>query len=124
MSPPTACPSSPPPRPTLPFARTTPALTARLAGVWREWLGETNVTLGKPLTVGEDFARYGRTTHRIPICLWLIGATAPAEIQAAARTGAVLASNHSPLFAPVPEPTLKGAITSLSAAALDLLAKN
>lgn len=65
-----------------------------------------------------------RTTHRIPICLWLIGATAPAEIEAAHRTGAVLASNHSPLFAPVPEPTLKGAITSLSAAALELLAKN
>jgi len=107
-----------------PVCSNNPALTARLAGVWREWLGETNVTLGKPLTVGEDFARYGRTTHRIPICLWLIGATAPAEIQAAARTGAVLASNHSPLFAPVPEPTLKGAITSLSAAALELLAKN
>jgi len=100
-----------------------PALTQRLVGVWREWLGEASVTLGKPLTVGEDFARFGRTTHRVPICLWLIGATAPAEIEAAHRTGAVLASNHSPLFAPVPEPTLKGAITSLSAAALDLLAK-
>jgi hippurate hydrolase len=58
----------------------------------------------------------------VPICLWLVGATAPVEIAEAARTGAVLASNHSPLFAPVPEPTLKGAITSLSAAALDLLA--
>ncbi len=106
-----------------PVCANDPALTQRLAGVWRDWLGESNVTLGKPLTVGEDFARYGRTVHRVPICLWLVGATAPAEIEAAHRSGAVLASNHSPLFAPVPEPTLKGAITSLTAAALNLLAK-
>ena len=106
-----------------PVCANDPALTQRLVGVWREWLGESNVALGKALTVGEDFARYGRTTHRVPICLWLVGATAPAEIADAARTGAVLASNHSPLFAPVPEPTLKGAITSLSAATLNLLAK-
>ncbi len=106
-----------------PVCANNPALTQRLVGVWNDWLGEANVTLGQPLTVGEDFARYGRTTHRVPICLWLVGATAPAEITTAHRTGAVLASNHSPLFAPVPEPTLKGAITSLSAAALDLLAK-
>ena len=105
-----------------PVCANNPVLTERLVGVWRGWLGESNVTLGKALTVGEDFARYGRTTHHVPICLWLVGATAPAEIADAARSGAVLASNHSPLFAPVPEPTLKGAITSLSAATLDLLA--
>jgi amidohydrolase len=108
---------------TTPVCSNNPALTQRLAGVWRDWLGESNVRSGLPLTVGEDFARYGRTTHRVPICLWLVGATAPAEVDQAQRTGAVLPSNHSPLFAPVPEPTLKGAITSLSAAALDLLAK-
>jgi amidohydrolase len=106
-----------------PVCSNDPALTQRLVGVWREWLGESNVALGKPLTVGEDFARYGRTTHRVPICLWLIGATAPAELAAAARAGTQTPGNHSPLFAPAPEPTLKGAITSLSAAALDLLAK-
>lgn len=106
-----------------PVCSNDPALTSRLVGVWRDWLGEANVVLGKPLTVGEDFARYGRTTHRVPICLWLVGATAPSAIADAARTGTVLPSNHSPLFAPVPEPTLKGAIASLSAAALDLLAK-
>ena len=106
-----------------PVCANDPALTSRLADVWRDWLGASRVALGKPLTVGEDFARYGRTTHRVPICLWLVGATAPAEIAEAHRTGAVLPGNHSPLFAPVPEPTLKGAITSLSAAVLDLLAK-
>jgi hippurate hydrolase len=106
-----------------PVCANDPALIQRLVGVWREWLGESNVALGKPLTVGEDFARYGRTTHRIPICLWLIGATSPAELAEAARAGTPTPGNHSPLFAPAAEPTLKGAITSLSAAALDLLAK-
>lgn len=106
-----------------PVCANDPALTQRLVGVWRSWLGESHVALGKPLTVGEDFARYGRTTHRVPICLWLIGATAPAELAAATRAGTQTPGNHSPLFAPAPEPTLKGAITSLSAAALDLLSK-
>ncbi len=106
-----------------PVCTNDPALTRRLAAAWTDWMGDKNVRPGTPLTVGEDFARYGRTSHRVPICLWLVGATAPADIEAAHRSGAVLASNHSPLFAPVPEPTLKGAITSLSAAALELLAK-
>lgn len=106
-----------------PVCANDPALTRRLAGVWRDWLGESGVSLAKPLTVGEDFARFGRTRHRVPICLWLVGATPPAEIAEAHRTGAILPGNHSPLFAPAPEPTLRGAITSLSAAALDLLAK-
>lgn len=106
-----------------PVCANDPALTTRLAGVWREWMGPSAVRTGPPLTVGEDFARYGRTTHRVPICLWLVGATDPAEVAQAQRTGAVLPGNHSPLFAPVPEPTLKGAITSLSAATLDLLGK-
>lgn len=108
---------------TTPVCANNPALTQRLVGVWKDWLGEANVRVGLPLTVGEDFARYGRTTHRVPICLWLVGATDPAEIDQAQRAGKVLPSNHSPLFAPVPEPTIKGAVTSLSAATLDLLAK-
>jgi hippurate hydrolase len=108
---------------TTPVCSNNPALTERLAGVWRDWLGNTNVRAGQPLTVGEDFARYGRTTHHVPICLWLVGATDPAEVDRAQRTGTILPGNHSPLFAPVPEPTLKGAITSLSAATLDLLAR-
>jgi len=100
-----------------------PALTRRLAVVWRDWLGESSVSLAKPLTVGEDFARFGRTRHRVPIRLRLVGATLPAEIADAHRTGAILPGNCSPLFAPVPEPALKGAITSLAAAAFDLLGK-
>lgn len=106
-----------------PVCSNDPALTQRLAAAWTTWMGEANVRTATPLTVGEDFARYGRTTHRVPICLWLIGATPPAEIEAAHRAGTVPPSNHSPLFAPAPEPTLKGAITSFSAAALELLAK-
>jgi len=59
----------------------------------------------------------------VPIRLRLVGATLPAEIADAHRTGAILPGNCSPLFAPVPAPTLRGAITSLAAATFDLLAK-
>ena len=44
---------------TTPVCANNPALTQRLVGVWKDWLGEANVRPGLPLTVGEDFARYG-----------------------------------------------------------------
>ena len=48
-----------------PVCSNNPVLTARLAAVWRDWLGEANVTLGKPLTFGEDFARFGRERFKV-----------------------------------------------------------
>ena len=39
------------------------------------------------------------------------------------RTGIPVPSNHNPGFAPVPEPTLKAAVTSMTAAVLELLGK-
>jgi metal-dependent amidase/aminoacylase/carboxypeptidase family protein len=49
---------------------------------------------------------------------------APAKIDESRRTGVPLPSLHSSKFAPVPEPTIKTGIAAMTAAALDLLAKN
>lgn len=100
-----------------------PAFTRRVAGSIAAWLGSANVVPTEPSTVGEDFAEFGRTTHQVPICLFWVGATDPALVAAAENGGPGVPSNHSPLFAPVPEPTLKTAVTAMTAAALDLLAK-
>ncbi len=54
--------------------------------------------------------------------MWFVGGTAPAAFegeQAHRHPGAV----ESQPSAPVPEPTLKAAVTSMSAAVLDLLGK-
>ena len=98
-------------------------LTRRLAGVFTEWLGADRVRQTPPVTGAEDFTFFGRTAEKVPICIWWVGGTAPEKFAESKRTGIPLPSNHNPGFAPVPEPTLKAAVTSMTAAVLDLLAK-
>jgi hippurate hydrolase len=100
-----------------------PALTERLAGVFRTAFGETNVVQRKPSMGGEDFGEYGRTVDKIPICMFSLGAVSPEEYEASQRTGKPLPGLHSPLFAPAPEPTLKTGITATTLAVLELMGK-
>lgn len=98
-------------------------LTRRLSGTFAEWFGTDRVKLTPPITGGEDFSEFGRTGQRVPICMWWVGATDPAKIAESERTGVPVPSNHSATFAPVPEPTLKTCVTSMTAAVLDLMAR-
>jgi len=99
------------------------ALTRRLGGVFSEWLGADRAKPFPATTGAEDFTYFGRTPEHVPICMWWVGGTAPEKFAESKRTGVPVPSNHSPTFAPVPEPTLKAAVTSMSAAVLELLAK-
>lgn len=100
-----------------------PELTRRLATVFRAWFPADRLYIAEPATYGEDFSEFGRTTPAVPACIFWVGGADPAALAEARRTGALVPSNHSPFFAPVPEPTLKAAVTAMSAAVLDLLAK-
>ena len=97
------------------------AVTRRLAETFINWFGSDRVKLTSPLTGGEDFSEFGRTEHRVPICMWWVGGTDPAKIAASERTGVPVPSNHSATFAPIPEPTLKACVTSMTAAVLELM---
>ena len=98
-----------------------PTLTRRLRGTFECWLGAANVKSIDAEMGGEDFGRFGRTTERVPISLFRVGAVAPEAVVESTRTGRPLPSLHSSKFAPVPEPTLKTGVTALTAAALELL---
>ena len=100
-----------------------PELTRRLTGVFQTWLGEGNVIPRKPVMGGEDFSRYGRTEDKIPICIFWLGAVNPEVVRDSLKAGKSLPSLHSSLFAPAPEPTIKTGVTTLTAAALELLGK-
>ena len=101
-----------------------PALTRRVRGVLNEWLGSAQVVAIDPEMGGEDFGRFGTTAEKVPICMFRVGAVDPVKFAESQRTGVSLPSLHSSKFAPLPEPAIKTGVTALTAAALDILAKN
>lgn len=98
-----------------------PALTARLEQVFTQMFGKEQVVEASPSMAGEDFARYGRTEHKIPICLFWLGAVDPVLYEAVQRGEASLPALHSAQFAPLPEPTIKTGVQAMTAAVLSLL---
>jgi len=100
-----------------------PPLTRRLVSAFGEWFGKDALKARKPMMGAEDFGLYGRTTEKIPICMFWIGSVDPKRVEEAARGGPPLPSLHSPLYAPVPEPTIKMGVAAMTAAALELLGK-
>jgi len=103
----------------IPVTSNDAALARRLAGAFTAWLGEGRVRLSPPVMGGEDFSEFSR--QGVPICMWWVGATDPARIAESERTGVPVPSNHSATFAPVPEPTIKACVTSMTAAVLELM---
>jgi len=100
-----------------------PALTRRLRQAFTTAIGAENVQTVEPVMGGEDFSEFGRTTEKVPLCLFWLGAVDPAKVAESARTGSPLPSLHSSKFAPVPEPTIKTGVLTMSSAALELLGK-
>jgi amidohydrolase len=104
-----------------PSAYNDPALTARVQEVFTRTLGPEQVAEVEPSMAGEDFSRYGRTEHKVPICIFWLGAVNPADYAAAQRGEISLPSLHNSKFAPLPEPTIRTGVTAMTAAALELL---
>lgn len=94
------------------------ALTTRLAGVLTAAFGD-RVSVNPPITGSEDFSEYGKAGVRS--FYFTIGGADPARVAAAAAGGAPVPGNHSPLFAPTPEPTIRTGVEAMTRLALDLL---
>ncbi len=76
------------------------AFTRRLRGRFETVLGGEAVSERPPSMVGEDFARYGMTEERRPICMFWLGVVPEAKFRQAQASGAPLPSLHSPFFCP------------------------
>ena len=100
-----------------------PQLTQRLAQVFKRALGPENAVELAPVMASEDFCRFGLENHQIPICQFSLGAVDPAKLAESQRTGVALPGLHSSLWAPVPEPTLRTGVKSMTSAVLDLMKK-
>ncbi|HEY2787685.1 MAG TPA: amidohydrolase [Fimbriiglobus sp.] len=98
------------------------ALTRRVVGVFKQVLGDANVTPRAPIMGGEDFGRYGR--EGIPIFLYFLGTIPKDRYDAAQKPGGTpLPSLHSDSFAPAPEPSIRTGVKTMSLAVLELLGK-
>jgi len=106
-----------------PAAYNDPKLVTRINGVFKSWLGEGALIERKPTMGGEDFGRYGRTPHKIPVFMFRLGAVSPAAVKRAQALGQPLPSLHSAQFAP-DTACLKTGVTAMTAAVLELVGKN
>jgi hippurate hydrolase len=98
-----------------------PELTKRLVAVWKKSLGDENVEIVAPTMGGEDFSEFSLPDHSIPAVDFHVGAVAPEKIAESKNTGTPLPSLHSSKFAPLPEPTIRTGIISMTAAVMELM---
>jgi hippurate hydrolase len=97
-------------------------LTRRTVALFKEVLGADHVHERPPVMGGEDFARYGR--EGVPIFLFFLGTVAPERVAESKRHGSLpLPSLHSDLYYPVPEPSIKTGVLTMSMAVLNLVGK-
>ncbi len=95
------------------------SLVERTEAVLKSFFG-ANVKRMPPITPSEDFAEY--VNNGVPGMFFLIGVHDPKAVEASRLPGGKpLPGNHSPLFAPVAEPSIKTAIKSMSLAVLAAL---
>src|ERR1700752_591630 len=99
-----------------------PQLSARLAGLFKQALGEANVAQVAPIMASEDFG-YLSLNQKIPSVVFWLGTVDPAKVKQSRDTGVPLPSLHSALFAPVPEPTLRTGVKAMTSAVLDIMKK-
>jgi len=97
------------------------SLSGRLAEVFRTTLGSDRVLGAEPAMGGEDFSRYGRAG--VPILMYRLGVVLPERMASFEQRGIPLPTLHSSEFYPDLEPTLRSGVLSMTAAALELLAK-
>ena len=105
-----------------PATYNTPELVDRVVPVFRRAVGDANVIRREPVMGGEDFGRYGREEPKVPIFMYRLGSV-PADKFAASKKpgGKPLPSLHSAYYLPEPGATIRTGVTTMTAAAIDLL---
>jgi len=97
-------------------------LSRRCGALFREAQGADAVRLRKPVMGAEDFGRFSE--GKTPIFMYLIGTISQEKYAAAQKPGAApLPGMHTDAYAPVPEPSVRAGVRTMSLAALDLLRK-
>ena len=92
-----------------------PDVVAATAEVLKIAFGD-KFRVSPPGTASEDFSEYAGAG--VPSMMFNIGVYDQERIDAARNGGPPIPFNHSPLFAPVPKPTIETGITAMTLAVL------
>jgi len=98
-----------------------PPLAKKTTTLFRELLGADKVHEIGPVMGGEDFGLYGR--EGVPIFFYFVGTTSPERFAQAKKDGVQLPSLHSDLYYPIPEPSIRTGVLTMTSAVLNLLEK-
>jgi hippurate hydrolase len=98
-----------------------PELAGKMIALFKEVLGPERVHNRPPSMGGEDFSRFGLAG--IPTFYYHLGSVAPERHQAALQGGPALPQTHSAQYYPVPEPTIRTGVLTMSLAVLELARK-
>jgi len=94
------------------------ALLDRTLAVFRTAFGDS-LKETERFAAGDDFYEYIKAG--VPSVYFIIGIYDPERVAAAAAGGPRLEPNHSPAYAPVPEPTIRTGVTAMTLAVLNRL---
>jgi hippurate hydrolase len=95
-------------------------LAAREREVAKAALGAEHVEEAQAIMASEDVGLFS-LDQKIPALMFALGAADRAKLAVARKTGVPLPGPHSPLFAPIYEPTISTGVTAMTSMALDLL---
>ncbi len=98
------------------------AVVQRTVAALKSSFGYAHVIEVPPITASEDFSEF--VNAGVPSMFFFVGVLDPQEVAAAMKPGGKpLPFNHSPFFAPVPEPSIKTSVQAMSVAVLTALAR-
>jgi hippurate hydrolase len=96
------------------------AVVTRTETVLKAALGSKNVQRVPPITASEDFSAF--VNEGVPSMFFFVGVSDPQQVAESMKPGGKpLPVNHSPFFAPVPEPSIKTSVQAMSLAVLNVL---
>ncbi len=98
------------------------ALARKCADVFRGVLGAENVRTRRPVMGAEDFGRFSE--GKTPIFMYFLGTVSKEKYEASEKPGGVaLPGMHTDSYAPLPEPSIRSGVRTMSLAAMNILTK-
>ncbi|MCE9563554.1 MAG: amidohydrolase [Planctomycetes bacterium] len=98
------------------------ALARKCAAVFRGVLGDENVRTRRPVMGAEDFGRFSE--GKTPIFMYFLGTISKEKFDASEKPGGLpLPGMHTDAYAPLPEPSIRAGVRTMSLAAMNLMPK-